>query len=149
MATALGAAQLAVVQNRPLPEFYKGTDNSPEGLAKVGERGRELVQDGRTKQWSLTPDKTTLMYLEKGSKVLTNAETERALSQDPNGRASDYLQSKVIVKDNNKINYKMIGQEVGRAVSTIPVNITNFDQDGVTKYVMKRSSKIRRLNKRY
>jgi len=43
----------------------------------------------------------------------------------------------------------MIGQEVGKAVSTIPVNITNFDENGVTKYVMRRSTKITRLNKRY
>ena len=148
-AAALGAAQLAIVKNRPLPQFYKGTDDSPEGFAKVGERGRELVQDGKTKQWSITPDKTTVAYLTKGSKVITNAETERVLAQDHNGRANQFLQSKVIVKDNNKINYKMIGQEVGRAVSTIPVNITNFDEKGVTKYVMKRSSKITRLNKRY
>jgi TP901 family phage tail tape measure protein len=146
---ALGAAQLAVVANRPLPQFYKGTEHSPEGFAKVGERGRELVQDGRTKKWSLTPDKTTVAYLTKGSKVITNAETERVLAQDHNGRANQFLQSKVIVKDNNKINYKMMGQEFKSAVSTIPVNITNFDEKGVTKYVMKRSSKITRLNKRY
>jgi len=148
-AGALGAAQLAVVANRPLPQFYKGTDDSPEGFAQVGERGRELVQDGKTKKWSLTPDKTTVAYLTKGSKVITNTETERVLAQDHNGRANEYLQSKVIVKDNNKINYKMIGQEVGKAVSTIPVNITNFDENGVTKYVMRRSTKITRLNKRY
>jgi TP901 family phage tail tape measure protein len=149
IAAALGAAQLAIVKSRPLPEFYKGTDDSPEGFAKVGERGRELVQDGRTKKWSLTPDKTTVAYLTKGSKVITNAETERVLAQDHNGRANQFLQSKVIVKDNNKINYKMMGQEFKSAVSTIPVNITNFDEKGVTKYVMKRSSKITRLNKRY
>jgi TP901 family phage tail tape measure protein len=149
LAGALGAAQLAIVANRPLPQFYKGTDDSPEGFAQVGERGRELVQDGKTKKWSLTPDKTTVAYLTKGSKVITNAETERVLAQDHNGRANQFLQSKVIVKDNNKINYKMIGQEVGKAVSTIPVNVTNFDEKGVTKYVMKRSSKITRLNKRY
>lgn len=66
-----GAAQIAKAQATPLPEFAKGTENSPEGYAIVGEKGTELVTDPSGKSW-LTPAKDTITYLKKGSKVTTN-----------------------------------------------------------------------------
>lgn len=67
----VGAAQIARVAATPLPEFAKGTENSPEGYAIVGEKGTELVTDPSGKSW-LTPAKDTITYLKKGSKVTTN-----------------------------------------------------------------------------
>ena len=71
MAGALGAVQLATIMARPLPQFAKGTESSPEGYAVVGEKGTELVTDPSGKSW-LTPAKDTITYLKKGSKVTTN-----------------------------------------------------------------------------
>jgi tape measure domain-containing protein len=76
---ALGVAQIAAVASQPLPQFWKGTDNSPEGFAEVGERGRELIKDGKSGQWRLA-DKKGVDYLTKGSTVLTNANTEKVLN---------------------------------------------------------------------
>ena len=146
---AIGAAQLAIVAAKPVPQFAKGTDDSPEGFAEVGERGRELIKDGKTGKWSLTPNSSTVTYLTKHSQVITNAETERILAQDHNSKADGYLSGKTKQSSSQQIDYGKIGQEVGKQLTNIPINITNFDQDGVTKYVMRRSSKITRLNKRY
>jgi TP901 family phage tail tape measure protein len=146
---ALGIASLAMVSARPVPQFAKGTDDSPEGYAEVGERGRELIKDGKTGRWSLTPNSSTVTYLTKHSQVITNAETERILSQDHNNKADNYLSSNIKQVKPQQIDYSRIGQEVGKHISNIPVNVTNFDQNGVTKYVMGRSSKITRLNKKY
>jgi hypothetical protein len=71
MAGALGSVQLATIMARPLPQFAKGTESSPEGYAVVGEKGTELVTDPSGKSW-LTPAKDTITYLKKGSKVTTN-----------------------------------------------------------------------------
>jgi len=67
--TALGALSLATALATPIPKFAKGTDNSPQGLAYVGEQGTEgrINPDG---SFELTPDKTTLTYLEKGTKII-------------------------------------------------------------------------------
>lgn len=65
---ALGAARLAVAIATPIPKFAKGTMNSPEGLAEVGERGPELGIDpkGNVRLF----EKHTLTYLMKGTKIL-------------------------------------------------------------------------------
>jgi hypothetical protein len=149
LAAALGAAQLALVASRPLPAFAKGTDNSPEGFAEVGERGRELVRDGRTGKWGITPDKSTVTYLTKGSQVIPNAQTEMILKNDPNVLADNYLKNKVVQVNTPQIDYNKITNGFREAVSTIPINITNFDQNGVANFVVKKSVKLRRLNKRY
>jgi TP901 family phage tail tape measure protein len=148
-AAALGAAQLALVASRPLPAFAKGTDNSPEGFAEVGERGRELVRDGKTGKWGITPDKSTVTYLTKGSQVIPNAQTEMILKNDPNVLADNYLKNKVVQVNTPQIDYNKIGEQFDRSISKIPINITNFDQNGVANFVVKKSVKLRRLNKRY
>lgn len=59
---ALGAAQMAVVRNQPIPEFAVGTNFAPGGLALVGEQGPEIVN------------------LPRGSKVKTAASSSMDLS---------------------------------------------------------------------
>lgn len=149
VAAAVGAAQAAVVASRPLPQFAKGTNDSPEGFAEVGERGRELIRDGRTGQWSLTPDKSTVTYLSKHSQVIPNAQTEQILKADPNIMADNYLKNKIIEVKAPQIDYTKIGEAVGKELKNIPINMTNFDERGVTNYVVKRSVRLQRLNKRY
>lgn len=148
---ALGAAQAAVVASRPLPEFYKGTDNSPEGLAVVGDRyGRELIQDGKTGEYRVTPNKATVQYLSEGSKVFTNKETERILSSvDHNGIAVGKLSGASQEKIKPAIDYNRLGKTFEDAVTKIPVSTTNFDQNGVRTFVTKGRNRTERLNNRY
>lgn len=73
------ALQIATVLAQSIPKFAKGTDNSPEGLAWVGEKGTELKvsPDGKA---SLTPGKPTLDYLEKGTKIIPHNELIEAVN---------------------------------------------------------------------
>ena len=80
-AAATGAAQAAFVASQPLPQFYKGTENAPEGLAQTDERGAELHLDrfGRIKDFG--SDKGARMkFLEKGDIIKTAAQTKNLLS---------------------------------------------------------------------
>lgn len=38
-----GAAELAAVASKPIPQFFKGTKNAPPGFKWVGEKGPELI----------------------------------------------------------------------------------------------------------
>ena len=108
---AQGTIQAAIVASRPIPEFYKGTDYSPEGLAFVGERGAELIEypDGTQR---IAAEKT-LEYLPEGTKVKT-AEQTRALLNDGlkgeiKGLRSDLKRKKmsvnIDVRNNSRIEY--------------------------------------------
>lgn len=76
-AGALGAVQLAAAAAAPIPTFAKGTDSSPEGLALVGEAGRELAKEPGGK-WKMY-DGPTFVNLEKGTKIYPNRVTEKML----------------------------------------------------------------------
>jgi hypothetical protein len=75
------SAGLAVgtVLAQSIPQFFKGTDNAPEGVAWVGEKGTEMkiTPDGKA---SLTPGKPTLDYLEKGTKIIPHNELMDAIN---------------------------------------------------------------------
>ncbi|GAA4393618.1 phage tail tape measure protein [Hymenobacter koreensis] len=74
---AQGAAQAAVVASRPLPAFFKGTDNAPEGPAWVAERGPELI--GRKRGGYEYVAEKGIAYLEAGDKVFTADKTTAIL----------------------------------------------------------------------
>lgn len=73
------AIQIATILAQSIPQFAKGTDNAPEGLAIVGEKGTELVVTPDKRAW-LTDDKPQLTYLEKGSQVIPNHELVQAIN---------------------------------------------------------------------
>ena len=75
---AIGAAQIAKIAATPIPQFYTGVESSPEGFAQVGEKGQELRVEPSGKT-SLTPDKATLTYLKKGTKIIPAGETRKLL----------------------------------------------------------------------
>lgn len=65
---ALGAVQIASIIATPIPKYAKGTDNAKGGLSIVGDGGREEVVVGKDGTY-LTPNVSTLAYLNKGDKV--------------------------------------------------------------------------------
>lgn len=65
----LGAAQIALIASQPIPAYKHGTDNHKGGIALVGDGGKHEVVWQPTAGWSITPNKDTLVNLEKGSKV--------------------------------------------------------------------------------
>jgi hypothetical protein len=73
----IGAAQTALIASQQIPQFYKGTDNAPEGMAWTQERGAEIITDKSGKVKSLGSNKgTQLTHLNKGDKVFTAQESK-------------------------------------------------------------------------
>ena len=72
---AMGLAQVAVIASTPIPEFWTGTDNAPEGLALTQERGAEVITDknNNVKTWGHNKG-ASLTYLNKGDKVYKSQE---------------------------------------------------------------------------
>jgi RecA/RadA recombinase len=77
---AIGAAQLAAVLAQPIPEFWKGTMNSPEGWALINERGPELMEKNGSKVIYNTKG-PTLVHLDKGTRIY-DADTTRKMMHD-------------------------------------------------------------------
>jgi hypothetical protein len=95
-AAAIGAIQLAVVASRPIPQFYKGTENAPAGPISIAERGPEIIEkDGKR---TLFQSPTILTGVE-GSKIHT-AEQSKRLMRSQDGSSIDIA---AIVRSNNRI----------------------------------------------
>lgn len=77
---AIGAAQLAMTASQPIPQFYKGTQNAPEGLAWTDEKGAELHTDskGNIKDYGSNKG-ARLKKLSKGDKIYTASQTKKIL----------------------------------------------------------------------
>lgn len=77
---AQGAIQAATVLATPIPEFRHGGTMKHDGLAQFGEVGSELrINPDGTKE--LTPDRTTVGFVKKGTRFVTAAETKRLLGK--------------------------------------------------------------------
>lgn len=143
-----GLVQAALVASQPIPQFEKGTDFSPEGLAIVDEKGAELIQrpDGRME---IGTDKgARYTYLERGSKVIPPAETKQIIKDSMINKENDSLinayKSGIIVQE-KKIDEKKlarsiakeIGNKFDRAVGRMPQS--NFNLKGMIEKEIKRN----------
>ncbi len=88
------ALQLVALLATAIPQFYKGTDNAPEGLALWGERGQELKIDKHGRM-ELSPSSASLVYLQGGEKIYPADVTRDIL----NSMSADDLSKVVIVRD--------------------------------------------------
>jgi hypothetical protein len=158
----IGAIQLAAVIAQPIPGFYKGTESSPEGLAMVGERGREIGIDpsGDVRVY----DKPQLTYLEKGTKILNKSKSDQLIDQankfgDGYGFAqnvsamqnsNDELSSaKILMMDTDGIISALVDNktEVVNAIKSQPQD--EWDDEGYRRFIRSKNSKVERLDKRY
>lgn len=73
-----GAAQIAAISSRPLPEFAKGGHHIG-GPAVVGEKGAELFRDAVTGKVGITPDGPTVMNFKNPTDIITADETSRIM----------------------------------------------------------------------
>lgn len=82
LASAFVSTNVLVNTLKGLSFFEKGTDNAPEGLAVVDEKGKELITDKNGNIKALGTDKGARMtYLNKGDKVYTATQTASLLDQ--------------------------------------------------------------------
>ncbi len=108
---ALGAVQLAAVIAKPIPQFAKGVESSPEGIARINELGHELMLDRSGKAKIVNTDGPTYTYLQKGTKVFTAEETQRILTNN------EFLESGKMYQNGVKITQEDNSRELARTMS--------------------------------
>ena len=137
----MGVAQIIALASQPLPQFWKGTDNAPEGFAEVGERGRELIKDGKSGQWRLA-EKRSVDYLTKGSTVLTNANTEKVL----NFHAFNKGLTNTLVENN--IDFYPIESKIDKLTNAIlnKESLKIVEDSNGRKYYTEKNGQVRGLN---
>lgn len=164
---AQGAIQAAAVLARPLPEFWKGTSNAPEGPAKLAERGPELRQktDGSYQLYE-TP---TVDYLDRGDRIFTADQTRRMLDEwkrrdtlERLAKESALMGGSVSALHEGRITEQVLIQQSGpqgltkrevrdaflEALSDRPIQETYFDADGVQEFVRRGRNRTEYLNRR-
>lgn len=173
LAIAQGAIQAALVASKPIPKFWKGTQNAPEGPALVNDEPGSIYQEliVRDRKAYLPSKRNQLVNLKRGDKVIPamrtaqilssaerNMEMQRLLAgQTLNNTLSEKLDigRKLEVEHTmmnallaTRINEKEIGLEVGKQISKLPVEQNIWDDAGYQKRIRKGNTTINYLNKR-
>ena len=144
---ALGVAQIAMVQSQPMPQFFKGTDNAPEGMAWTQEKGREIITDKYGKIKSTGSDKgAQLTYLSKGDKVFTAEKSALMFNENLNS----ILINNGISGAKVEVNASGISDEqINKIVSSINNKKEyhqTFDRNGINNYISDGHTKKQILN---
>ena len=124
----LGAVQLAKISSIPLPQFYTGTSNAPEGLALTQEIGAEMITDKHGNIKTLGNNKgAQLTYLNKGDKVFTADETTQKLNEL---LISSGVSPIVNVSGGNGLTEEQMRNIMQDTLAKQPKNITTLDRMG-------------------
>ena len=128
-----GLVQAGLVASQQVPQFWKGTDNAPEGWALTQERGREIITDSKGNIKSLGNDKgATPTYLNKGDKVFTNSES-MAMFND--GLNNILTSNGIDMPKVNIVNPKVDLTPVVNAINNKESVSLNIDKGGLDMYV--------------
>ncbi len=139
---ALGAVQIATIASTPIPEFWTGTDNAPEGWAWTQERGAEVITDehGNVKTYGNNKG-PQLTWLESGDKVFKSQEdyfksdmarmlNDNGISHNINIDPFDYGEfDRILAKNQSQTNVNM-----------------NFDEDGFNYRTDKRNRRQQKVS---
>ncbi len=156
---AFGAIQAGLVAAKPLPAFKTGTQYAPEGYARVGEEGAELIESRRGNMRIAHSDQVT--YLERGDKVYTASQTRKILDTsviDSNtqlhGRLATNLHNQSSERRIKEMSIafrqdpEAIGEAVGRRIKGLPIHETHFDERGVSRFIRESGTRTKYLNDR-
>lgn len=131
----LGAVQLATIASTPLPQFYTGTSNAPEGLALTQERGAEMITDKHGNIKTLGNNKgAQLTYLNKGDKVFTADETTQKLNEL---LISSGVSPIVNVSGGSGMSKEDMREVLNDTLAKQPKNSIIFDENGIKAFTSK------------
>jgi hypothetical protein len=149
---AIGAVQLAMTAAQPIPQFYKGTQNAPDGLAWTDEKGAELHTDskGNIKDYGSNKG-ARLKKLEKGDKIYTASQTKKMM--DLYGFNQDFnnimLTNGINTSNfnNNSVNLEPLNARLDRLTSVVAnkSEITILNSESGTKYYERVNGQKREL----
>jgi tape measure domain-containing protein len=148
----IGAAQLAMTASQPIPQFYKGTQNAPEGLAWTDEKGAELHTDKNGKIKDLGSSKgARLKKLEKGDKIYTASQTKKMM--DLYGFNQDFnnimLTNGISTSNfnNNSVNLEPLNARIDRLTSVVAnkSEVTIVNNESGTRYYERVNGQRREL----
>jgi len=149
---AIGAAQLAMTASQPIPQFYKGTQNAPEGLAWTDEKGAELHTDskGNIKDYGSSKG-ARLKKLEKGDKIYTATQTKKMM--DLYGFNQDFnnimLTNGINTSNfnNNSLNLEPLNARLDRLTSVVAnkSEFTMVNNESGTRYYERVNGQRREL----
>jgi len=146
---ALGLAQFALVAAKPIPQFYKGTNFSPEGPAEVAERGPEIIEDPDGSRKLVK--KRSIIHLQRGSKVFTADQSRIMMKEgaldDGLSKMTDY---NILMHTSKaeKIDYDRLIAGLGGEIRKIPFDEHHFDDRGYTRYRNEANSRVQDINAR-
>jgi len=145
---AIGAAQAIAVASQKMPEFYKGTDNAPEGLAWTQERGAEVITDKKGRVKTLGSNKgAVLTKLDAGDKVYTAQKSKQLMFNSDfsevlfNSSLSNMMQSAGIGMSDTKPQIDIrqdlhqLGKDVVSAINNKTEYHQTFDNNGINNYI--------------
>jgi len=148
----IGAIQAGVVAGQQIPQFWRGTENAPEGWAYTQERGAEIITDKNNKiKYLGDGNGAQLTYLNKGDKVKTASMTKDLLSFDQslnNILLSNNIDGAPRIEVNNSA---MSDAQVDRIVRTIEGKteyMPIIDKDGFNDYVRKGNTVYQNKNRK-
>lgn len=151
-AGVLGAVQLATVLAKPLPQFFKGTDNAPEGFAWVAEKGPELRE---SKGKTIYYDKPQIAYLNQGDKIHTAEQTQKILAQNTvnqelGNRAAQVRMMEVKFQNNSTtFDERKLGSVLEKALDKRPIYTTYLEQGELKQYAETVNSRTTYNDNRY
>jgi len=147
-AAAIGAAQIAVVASQKMPEFWKGTDNAPAGLAWTQERGAEVITDKKGRVKTMGSNKgAVLTKLDAGDKVYTAEKSKQLMFNSDfnevlfNSSLSNMMQSAGIGMSDSKPQIDIrqdlhqLGKDVVSAINNKTEYHQTFDGNGIKNYI--------------
>ncbi len=139
IAAAIGAAQIAVIASRPIPQFFRGKrPGLYEGFGEVAEHGPEAIRRD-TGEWHVQKDRG-LVWLGKNDQVFTAKETA-AMVQTPTMRGNTMVVNNVPRETANPIDY----DKLGKIINDHPVHVSI---DGIEAMIMEGLQTTNMLNAR-
>ncbi len=135
----IGATQTALIASQQIPQFYKGTDNAPEGWAWTQEKGAEIITDksGKIKDTGSNSG-AKLTYLSKGDKVFTADESRNIMfNKELNSILSNNGISGSSTVVNNNLDLSPLRSDIRSLEQTIKNKTETqsvFDRQGFSVY---------------
>jgi hypothetical protein len=149
MVGALGAAQIGAIAAQKIPQYFKGTDNHPGGLALIndgkGANYKETVvtPDGKIRQFS---GRDVMIDAPAGTQVFTHDQWNNELNtmmREKGISMSNSFQSK------SGLSYAEMDSIIAKHFSKITTQSTVIDRNGFNTFVSNGSSKTIRNQSRY